>query len=86
MDEKQKASAHRRRTRAEIQQLVAEFMSSGIRRSEFCHSRGMSFGTLNHHLKKLRWKKPQPDEYPVWSYIMDVSDHRDRFIALRRTS
>ena len=57
MNEKQKMSASRRRTRAEIQQLVAEFMSSGMRRSEFCQSRGLSFGTLNRHLKKQRWKK-----------------------------
>jgi hypothetical protein len=34
-----------------------EFMSSGVQRSEFCRSRGLSFGTLNRHLKKQRWKK-----------------------------
>jgi len=47
----------KRRTRAEIQQLVAEFMSSGMRRSEFCRTRGLSFGTLNRHLKKQRGKR-----------------------------
>ena len=47
----------RRRTRSEVQQLVAEFVSSGMRRSEFCRSRGLSFGTLNRHLKKQRWKR-----------------------------
>jgi hypothetical protein len=36
---------------------VAEFVSSGMRRSEFCRSRGLSFGTLNRHLKKRRWKR-----------------------------
>jgi hypothetical protein len=56
MNEKQKMSA-RRRTHAEIQQLVAEFVSSGMRRTEFCRSRGLSFGTLNRHLKKQRWKR-----------------------------
>ena len=50
-------SARRRRTREEIQQLVAEFVSSGMRRTEFCRSRGLSFGTLNRHLKKQRWKR-----------------------------
>jgi hypothetical protein len=40
-----------------IQQIVAEFVSSGMRRSEFCRSRGLSFGTLNRHLKKQRWKR-----------------------------
>jgi hypothetical protein len=57
MNEKQKVSTHRRRTREEIQQLVAEFVSSSMRRTEFCRSRGLSFGTLNRHLKKQRWKR-----------------------------
>jgi hypothetical protein len=57
MIREQKVSAHKRRTRAEVQELVAEFMSSGMRRSEFCHSRGLSFSTLDRHLKKRRWKR-----------------------------
>jgi DNA invertase Pin-like site-specific DNA recombinase len=57
MNGKQKTPKHGRRTRAEVQQLVAEFVSSGMRRTEFCRSRGLSFGTLNRHLKKQRWKK-----------------------------
>src|SRR5438270_1400765 len=52
-----KLSATKRRTRAEVQKLVAEFVTSGMRRSEFCRSRGLSFGTLNRHLKKRRWKR-----------------------------
>jgi hypothetical protein len=50
-------SAPKRRTRAEVQQLVAEFVNSGMRRSEFCQSRGLSFSTLDRHLKKLRWRR-----------------------------
>src|SRR5271165_3279584 len=52
MNEKQKVSAGRRRTREEVQKLVGEFVSSGMRRTEFCRSRGLSFGTLDRHLKK----------------------------------
>src|SRR5207253_9730975 len=52
-----KLSAPKRRTRAEVQKLVAEFVSSGTRRSEFCRSRGLSFGTLDRHLKNRRWKR-----------------------------
>ncbi len=37
--------------------MVAEFVSSGMRRSEFCKSRGLSFSTLDRHLKKWRWKR-----------------------------
>src|ERR1700732_5223504 len=57
MSVEQKVSSHKRRTRAEVQELVTEFVSSGMRRSEFCRSQGLSFGTLNRHLKMQRWKK-----------------------------
>src|SRR5208282_920763 len=57
MTAKTELSAPKRRTRAEVQQLVAEFVSSGMRRSEFCQSRGLSFSTLDRHLKKLRWNR-----------------------------
>ena len=36
---------------------MAEFVSSGMRRSEFCQSRGLSFSTLDRHLKKRRRKR-----------------------------
>src|SRR5271166_5144128 len=56
MTAKTELSAFKRRTRAEVQQLVAEFVGSGMRRSELCKSRGLSFSTLDRHLKKRRWK------------------------------
>jgi hypothetical protein len=57
MTAKTELSAPKRRTRSEVQQLVAQFVSSGMRRSQFCQSRGLSFSTLDRHLKKLRWKR-----------------------------
>ncbi len=36
---------------------MAEFVSSGMRRSEFCRSRGLGLSTLDRHLKKQRWKR-----------------------------
>ena len=60
MTAKAELSAPKRRTRAEVQQLVAEFVSSGMQRSEFCRSRRLSFGTLNRHLKEQRWKRKSP--------------------------
>ena len=57
MNGEQQGSARRRRTRAEVRQLVSEFVDSGMRRSEFCKSRGLSFSTLDRHLKKRRWKR-----------------------------
>src|SRR6266849_3344203 len=57
MTAKTELSVPKRRTRAEVQELVAEFVNSGMRRSEFCQSRGLSFSTLDRHLKKRRWKR-----------------------------
>ena len=57
MTAKTELSAPKRRSRAEVQQLVAKFVSSGMRRSEFCQSQRLSFSTLDRHLKKLRWKR-----------------------------
>ena len=36
---------------------MAEFASNGMRRSEFCQSRRLSFSILDRHLKKLRWTR-----------------------------
>jgi len=57
MNGEQRGAGRKRRTRAEVQQLVTEFMSSGMRRIEFCRSRGLSLSTLDRHLKKRRWKR-----------------------------
>ena len=65
MTAKTELSAPKRRTRAEVQQLVAEFVSSGMRRSEFCQSRGLSFSTLHRHLKKRRWKRRRRPTFSV---------------------
>jgi len=46
-----KLAAPKRRTHAEVQQLVAEFTGSGMGRSEFCRSRGMGISTLVRYLK-----------------------------------
>ena len=43
-------TGQKRRPRAEIRQLVAEFATSGMDASEFCRSRGLSRTTLYRHL------------------------------------
>ena len=43
-----------RRTRTEIAQIVTQFADSGLNRTEFCRRHGMSLGTLNRHLKRMR--------------------------------
>ena len=44
----------KRRPRAEIRQLVAQFASSGMDASEFCRSHGLSRTTLYRHLLHQR--------------------------------
>lgn len=46
----------RRRGRAEIEQLVAEFEASGLSRAVFCRDRGLSLSTL------ARYRRRQPQQ------------------------
>ena len=69
MSGEQRVSSHKRRTRAEVQELVAEFMSSGMRRSEFCQTRRLSFSTLDRHLKKVRWKRRRRPVSPTGQLV-----------------
>ena len=57
MQGEESITVRRRRTGAEVRELVAEFVGSSIRRSEFCRSRGLSLSTLDRHLRKQRWKR-----------------------------
>ena len=52
MNENQVGKKRRaRRTGKEVQRLVEEFISGGMKRSEFCRSGGLSPGTLRRHLE-----------------------------------
>jgi transposase-like protein len=46
------AVRHRRRSSAEIRQLVEEFVQSGLRQSEFCRRHGVVLNTLKRYLKQ----------------------------------
>ena len=52
----------KRRRRAEVRQLVAEFLGSGLAVSEFCSSRVLSPGTVYRHLKQQAKKA---DSHPI---------------------
>jgi len=60
MNHTEPVAAQKRRTQAEIRQLVAEFVSSGMQESEFCRSRGLSRSTLYRHLKQQRDNAAKP--------------------------
>lgn len=42
----------RRRSRAEVEQLVAEYEASGLGRAEFCRAHALSLSTLNRYCKR----------------------------------
>ena len=61
MDEKQVGKKGRaRRTSKEVQRLVEEFISCGMKRSEFCRSRGLSPGTLRRRLEGKQGARQTP--------------------------
>jgi hypothetical protein len=54
MNEEQVCVAQRRRSRHEVEQLVAEFESSGLSRIEFCRERGLALSTLGRYRRRER--------------------------------
>src|SRR5208282_513335 len=54
MIESQEVSGRKRRSREEIQWLMMEFESSGLRQNEFCRKHGLALSTLQRQLKKRR--------------------------------
>jgi hypothetical protein len=54
MSEEQVGAQKLRRTAAEIEQIVSEYKSSGLNRSQFCRSRGLTLGVLNRYLNRTR--------------------------------
>lgn len=52
----QAVAIRRRRSRAEVEQLVSEFEDSGLSRTAFCQERGLSLSTL----ARYRRRHPQP--------------------------
>jgi transposase-like protein len=58
MSEKQTTGAGRRRSRAEVDRLVAEYEASGLRRQEFCAKHGLSPVTLDRY-RRRRQQRPE---------------------------
>src|ERR1019366_7887200 len=49
MNEEQVCAVQRRRRRQEVEQVVAEYESSGLSRIEFCRERGVALSTLGRY-------------------------------------
>jgi hypothetical protein len=58
MNEQQVCAVRRRRSRHEVEQLVAEFESSGLNRSEFCRERGLALSTLSRYRRRREEQAP----------------------------
>jgi hypothetical protein len=48
----------RRRSRQEVEEVVAEFESSGLSRIEFCRQRGLALSTLGRYRKRQERQAP----------------------------
>jgi DNA-binding transcriptional ArsR family regulator len=59
MNGEHRSAVRKRRRQAEIQQLVADFTRSGLKKGEFCRRHDLTWSTLNRHLKKLDQKRPE---------------------------
>jgi hypothetical protein len=58
MNEQEVCEVRRRRSRYEVEQLVAEFESSGLSRSEFCRERGLGLSTLARYRRRREGQAP----------------------------
>ena len=56
----------RRRSRAEIEPLVAEFESSGLSRTEFCQQKGLSLSTLARYRRRREQMGDEAAEGKRW--------------------
>ena len=57
MNGEHRSAVRKRRGQAAIQQLVAEFARSGLKKNEFCRRHGLTWSTLNRHLERQGKKK-----------------------------
>lgn len=55
VEEQEVRQGRRRRTPAEIEQIVSEFKCGDLTQVEFCRRRGLVLSTLGRYLKQLRW-------------------------------
>jgi transposase-like protein len=58
MNEEQVCAVRRRRSRQEVEQVVAEYESSGLSRIEFCRERGLALSTLGRYRRRRERQAP----------------------------
>jgi hypothetical protein len=60
MNEQQVCVARHRRSRAEVEQLIAKYETSGLSRIEFCAKHELSLSTFSRHRKRRTRQVPSP--------------------------
>jgi hypothetical protein len=62
MTESEEVKVRKRRSSREIEQLVAEFETSGLRQGKFCHKHGLALSTLQRRLRRRRLEEDRQSE------------------------
>jgi hypothetical protein len=70
------AVVRRRRSRAEVEALVAEFEASGLMRAAFCQQRGLAVGTLDKYRRFVQ-SRPGSGAGPLLAVELVSSPSRD---------
>jgi len=65
-EQTQAVKTKRRRSRAEIQQLVAEYEASALSRTAFCQQRGLSLSTLARYRRRQEQMAGEAAEGKRW--------------------
>jgi transposase len=65
-EQTQGVKTKRRRSRAEVEQLVAEYEASGLGRTAFCQERGLSLSTLSRYRRRQEQTAGEAAEGKRW--------------------
>ena len=72
-DNDEQVTGRRHRSRAEAEELVAEFEAGTLTRLAFCERRGISLSTLARYLGRYRVKKAQRGAGQAW-VALEIAD------------
>jgi transposase-like protein len=76
VSEEQVRTTRRRRSRAEAEQLVAEFEASGLGREEFCRAHGLVSSTLARYRKRRQRDQGDAAAPRRWVAVELVGSHQ----------
>ena len=76
MNEEQVRTTRRRRSRAEAEQLVAEFEASGLGREEFCREHGLVASTLARYRQRRQREQGEAAAPRRWVAVELAGSHQ----------